>query len=89
MIQPAKLVIFFDVSEETLVQRCLKRGQTSGRVDDNPETIRKRLQTFNQATAPVVAHYEKKGKLVRIKAEGTIDEIFAHVQKSLDAAIGK
>uniref|UniRef100_A0A1I7YJ73 Adenylate kinase isoenzyme 1 n=1 Tax=Steinernema glaseri TaxID=37863 RepID=A0A1I7YJ73_9BILA len=87
-IQPAKLAIFFDVSEETLVKRLLKRAETSGRADDNMETIKKRLHTFNSATAPVVAHYGKQGKLVRIKAEGTVDEIFAVVTTHLDKAVG-
>ena len=38
----------------------------SGRVDDNAETIKKRLKTFMQSTTPVVDHYEKKGKLVKV-----------------------
>ncbi|KAI6173377.1 Adenylate kinase isoenzyme 1 [Aphelenchoides besseyi] len=87
-IQPCKLVIFFDVSEETLVNRCLQRGMTSGRADDNVETIKKRLQTFNTATQPVVEHYTKKQKLVRIEGEGSVDEIFAEVCQHLDKAIG-
>ncbi|KAF8385583.1 hypothetical protein PRIPAC_74725 [Pristionchus pacificus] len=86
-IMPAKLAVYFEVSEDTLVKRLLKRAETSGRADDNMDTIKKRLKTFNEATAPVVAHYEKKGKLARIKAEGTVDEIFAEVVKHLDKAI--
>ncbi|KAI6209256.1 Adenylate kinase isoenzyme 1 [Aphelenchoides besseyi] len=82
LIQPCKLVIFFDVSEETLVNRCLQRGLTSGRVDDNVETIKKRLQTFNTATQPVVDHYIQKQKLVRIKGEGSVDEIFVELARS-------
>lgn len=88
-IAPCKLVLFFDVSEETLVKRCMKRAETSGRADDNIETIKKRLQTYNTATAPVVQYYEKKGKLVRIKAEGSIEEVFVEVTKHLDKAIAK
>ncbi|KAI6191949.1 Adenylate kinase isoenzyme 1 [Aphelenchoides bicaudatus] len=88
-ISPSKLVIFFDVSEETLVKRCLKRAETSGRADDNIETIKKRLKTYLTATAPVIQHYEKKGKLVRIKAEGTVDDIFAEVTKHLDKVVPK
>jgi hypothetical protein len=34
-IAPSKLVMFFDVSEETLIRRCMKRAETSGRADDN------------------------------------------------------
>ncbi|KAI6205484.1 Adenylate kinase isoenzyme 1 [Aphelenchoides besseyi] len=82
-IQPCKLVIFFDVSEETLVNRCLQRGLTSGRSDDNVETIKKRLQTFNTATQPVVDHYIQKQKLVTIKGEGSVEEIFAQVSEHL------
>ncbi|GMR32600.1 hypothetical protein PMAYCL1PPCAC_02795, partial [Pristionchus mayeri] len=86
-IMPAKLAVFFEVSEETLVKRLLKRAETSGRADDNMDTIKLRLKTFNEATAPVVAHYEKKGKLARIKAEGTVEEIFSEVVKHFDKAI--
>ncbi|KAE9413730.1 hypothetical protein Angca_007777 [Angiostrongylus cantonensis] len=86
-IQEAKLVIFFDVSEKVLVERLLHRAKTSGRADDNMETIKKRLKTFIDATAPVVDYYEKKKKLIRIKAEGSIDEIFAVVCKHLDIAL--
>uniref|UniRef100_A0A914WZA7 Adenylate kinase n=1 Tax=Plectus sambesii TaxID=2011161 RepID=A0A914WZA7_9BILA len=87
MIQESKLVLFFDVSEKVLVDRCMKRGETSGRADDNIETIKKRLHTFNNATAPVVDYYQKKNKLVRIVAEGSIDDIFKVVQETLDKAV--
>lgn len=86
-IQDAKLVLFFDVSEETLVKRCLHRAQTSGRVDDNIDTIKKRLKTYLTATQPVISHYEKKGKLVKIPSEGTIDDIFKMVTQHLDKVI--
>ncbi|CAI4228794.1 unnamed protein product [Auanema sp. JU1783] len=86
-IQDAKLVLFFDVEEETLVKRLLKRAETSGRADDNSETIKKRLHTFTTATAPVVDYYEKKGKLVKINAEGSVDSIFAVVTENLDKAV--
>uniref|UniRef100_A0A1I7WLQ4 Adenylate kinase n=1 Tax=Heterorhabditis bacteriophora TaxID=37862 RepID=A0A1I7WLQ4_HETBA len=61
----------------------------SGRADDNIDTIKKRLKTFITATTPVVDHYEKKGKLVRIPAEGTVDEIFAVVAQHLSNAMKK
>ncbi|EPB73202.1 adenylate kinase [Ancylostoma ceylanicum] len=88
-IQPAKSVIFFDVSDDILVERLLNRAKTSGRADDNIETIKKRLQTFATATTPVVAHYEMKKKLARIPAHGTVDEIFAEVAQHIDTALKK
>ncbi|CAB3401078.1 unnamed protein product [Caenorhabditis bovis] len=88
-IQEAKMVIFFDVAEETLVKRLLHRAQTSGRADDNIDTIRKRLHTFVTATQPVVDYYDKKGKLVKINAEGTVDSIYAIVSENLNKITSK
>ncbi|OUC48526.1 adenylate kinase isoenzyme 5 family protein [Trichinella nativa] len=82
-IMPCELVIFFDVSDETMIQRLLGRGQTSGRVDDNRETITKRLDTFHKQTQPVIDYYKAKNKLVQIHAEGKVDDIFAEVDKAL------
>lgn len=52
-----------------MVKRLLKRGETSGRADDNEETIKKRLDLYYKATEPVIAFYEKRGivRKVRIK----------------------
>ncbi|KAK6016860.1 adenylate kinase isoenzyme 5 family protein [Ostertagia ostertagi] len=86
-IQEAQSVIFFDVPEKVMVERLLHRAETSGRADDNMETIKKRLKTFSDATAPVVEYYEKKKKLIQIKAQGTVEEIFAMVAKHLDVAL--
>ena len=49
-----------------MVKRLLERGKTSGRVDDNEETIRKRLQTFQKSTLPVIQHYEAVGKVKKV-----------------------
>uniref|UniRef100_A0A915NYE3 Adenylate kinase n=2 Tax=Meloidogyne TaxID=189290 RepID=A0A915NYE3_9BILA len=81
-LSPSHLVIFFDVTEETLVKR-LNYGKTSGREDDNKETIRNRFRTFYEAAKPVVEYYQGKGKLAKINAEETIDDIFAEVCRLL------
>jgi len=83
-IMEAALVVYFEVSGETMTQRLLGRAKTSGRVDDNIETIKKRLDTFYKQTEPVVDYYKKQGKLVQVKAEGSVDQIFGEVQPALD-----
>jgi len=83
-IMEAALVVYFEVSGETMTQRLLGRAKTSGRVDDNIETIKKRLDTFYKQTEPVVDYYKKQGKLVQVKAEGSVDSIFGEVQPALD-----
>ncbi|CAO2597911.1 Adenylate kinase isoenzyme 1, partial [Lemmus lemmus] len=55
------LLLYVDAGADTMTQRLLKRGETSGRVDDNEETIKKRLETYYQATEPVISFYEKRG----------------------------
>lgn len=66
-IAPVTLVLFFDASEETLVKRLLSRAETSGRADDNEETIKKRLVTFNTNNDQVISQYTAKLKRVCIK----------------------
>jgi len=46
-----------------MTERLKERGLTSGRTDDNEETIRKRLETFHQHTMPVISHYEQHDKV--------------------------
>ena len=62
-----------------MVQRLIKRGETSGRQDDNEETIRARLQTYREATVPVAEYYEKQNKLVKIDANRDVDAVFNDV----------
>jgi adenylate kinase len=82
-ICPCMCVISFDVDEKVMTQRLLNRGKTSGRADDNEETIVKRLKTFNDMTKPVLDYYEKQHKLIRIDASGSIDDIFKVVDEKL------
>uniref|UniRef100_A0A4D5R9I4 adenylate kinase n=1 Tax=Scolopendra viridis TaxID=118503 RepID=A0A4D5R9I4_SCOVI len=70
-IKPCSMVLFFDVSDKTMTERCMKRGETSGRADDNEETIKKRLETFHKISRPVVQHYENKVKIINAEVEPT------------------
>ena len=63
----------------------LERGKTSGRSDDNEETIAKRLTTFNEQTKPVVEFYEKAGKVMRIDANREIQAIAKDVEGHMDS----
>lgn len=70
-------VLQLEVPEEMLTERLLNRGKTSGRADDNAETIRKRLEVYNSQTAPLAAWYAAEGKLHAIKGYGALEEINA------------
>uniref|UniRef100_A0A7E4VTX9 adenylate kinase n=1 Tax=Panagrellus redivivus TaxID=6233 RepID=A0A7E4VTX9_PANRE len=88
-IQSATLVLYFEASNATLTARLLERGKSSGRSDDNAATIKNRLDTFLKKTQPVVDYYNKRGKLVKIDAERSIDAIFVDVTAVLDKIVGK
>jgi len=80
-------VLFIDVASETMFERIMNRGKTSGRADDNPETIRSRLDTFEKATRPVVDYYKQKGTLFEVPndvAEKSPDEVFSKVCELFD-----
>ncbi|XP_041090349.1 adenylate kinase isoenzyme 1 isoform X3 [Polyodon spathula] len=79
------LLLYIDAGAETMVKRLLKRGETSGRVDDNEETIKKRLDTYYKATEPVIAFYEGRGIVRKMNAEGSVDDVFGQVSIALDA----
>nr|XP_031533453.1 adenylate kinase isoenzyme 1 isoform X3 [Vicugna pacos] len=85
LIGQPTLLLYVDAGPETMTKRLLKRGETSGRVDDNEETIKKRLETYYKATEPVIAFYEKRGIVRKVNAEGTVDNVFSQVCTHLDA----
>ncbi|CAL8346212.1 unnamed protein product [Merluccius merluccius] len=79
-----KFVLFFDCSNEVCIDRCLERGKSSGRTDDNRESLQKRIQTYLQSTRPIIDQYEKHGKVRTVDASRNVDEVFADVKAILD-----
>ena len=81
-------MLAMNVSEEELIKRLLKRGDTSGRSDDNNEgVIRARIAEYNNKTAPVADYYKKFDKVVTVRGEGSINEIFDGLCKEIDAVL--
>ena len=82
---PIAIMLALDVSEEELVHRLLKRGETSGRSDDNNDgVIRARIIEYHKKTAPVADHYRTLNKVVLVKGEGTVEEIFSNLCSEID-----
>jgi adenylate kinase len=80
------VVLALQVSKEELVSRLVNRGKTSGRSDDTNESIiRSRIEEYEKKTAVVAEYYQKFGKVVLVKGEGTIDEIFDVLCAEIDA----
>ncbi|KAJ4501700.1 UMP-CMP kinase [Lentinula lateritia] len=71
----ATAVLFFSTTQEVMLDRLLERGKTSGREDDNVESIKKRFNTYKEQTMPVIEHYEKLGKVIEIDSSVSIEEV--------------
>lgn len=68
-----------------MTKRLMHRGLSSGRVDDNEETIKKRLKTFHEHTKPVIDYYAKQNKMQGVSAEQAPDEVFKRVVEILES----
>ena len=76
-----KFVLNFECPEEVLVGRLLERGQSSGRVDDTIEVIRKRFHTHVKDCMPIVEAYTKSGVTVhQIASDKTVEDVYKSVR---------
>ena len=77
--------IALEADDDELVTRLLKRGETSGRPDDqDEEKIRNRFQEYNQKTAPLRAFYIEQNKFYSINGIGSIEEITQRLMSVID-----
>ncbi|KAL5047973.1 hypothetical protein BDW71DRAFT_178537 [Aspergillus fruticulosus] len=81
---PSEFTLFLDCPEEVMEKRLLKRGETSGRDDDNAESIRKRFRTFVETSMPVVTEFEKQDKVISVAATGTVEDVYERIQAGFE-----
>lgn len=78
-------MIALEVPDETLVERLLERGKTSGRKDDADESvIRNRIKVYYEETAVLKEFYKKEDKYYGIDGVGSISEITERISKAID-----
>ena len=77
-------VVGLEVDEDELVKRMIERGKSSGRADDNLDTIRKRLDVYHKQTAPLQEFYKDLGKYNPIKGSGAVEVIFGDIVSALE-----
>ena len=82
-----EFLLYFDCDKAAMQARMEERSKTSGRSDDNPETIKKRLDTFELQTKPIIDYFTKQKKVVRIQADGDVDSIFEAVSVQIKEKI--
>lgn len=77
--QTISVMLDLEVPEDVLMDRLIKRGQLTGRSDDNEETIKKRLSVYHIQTSPLIEYYKKEGIYQYIKGTGGVENIFSSI----------
>ena len=88
--QPMDYAVQLDVPVELLVERIAGRAKAEGRADDSPEAVRKRLQVYENQTAPVIEFYRAHGQLTVVDGVGSLDEVFTRIIEAIapEKAVG-
>ena len=83
--QPMDFAVQLEVPAELLVERIAGRAKAEGRADDNPESVRMRLQVYESQTAPVIGFYRQHGQLTVVDGVGELDEVFTRIIEAISS----
>lgn len=89
LLKPTTVLINLQVPERVLINRLLTRGMTSGRSDDNLETIKQRLEVYEAKTAPVHEFYRKLNKYAAVDGNGSVEEVLAEIVEAVTRMFAK
>ncbi len=83
--QEITALIELAVDEDEIVKRILLRGKSSGRSDDNDQSIiRKRISVYRNETSPVYDHYAVVDRSFKVEGIGSVDVIFNKICGVID-----
>lgn len=72
-------MLYLECDEDIMTKRILERSKTSGRTDDNEETIRKRFKTYINETKPIIDKFAEMNKLRTVNAVRDIYEVASEI----------
>lgn len=75
------------INDQVLIDRILTRAETSGRSDDNMETLTKRLAIYKTQSRPACEFYKKLNKYTAVDGRGTIEEVFERISTIIDSKL--
>jgi adenylate kinase len=81
--QPMDKALLLEVPHELIVDRLAGRAAAEGRKDDDPATVRARLQVYEQQTAPVADFYRQRGQLTLLDGTGSVDDVQARLRSAI------
>jgi adenylate kinase len=87
--RPLDAVVSLEVGEDELRDRLAGRAEEQDRAeDDDQDAISRRLELFDQETAPLLDFYAGRGLLVRVKGAGDPDEVTGRLAAALGDRLG-
>ncbi len=84
-----QFLLYLECPESIMTERLLERGKTSGRSDDNEESIKKRLVTYINSTKPIIDKFKAAGKVRTVDSNRSLDEVFGDVRLHFQSAISR
>ena len=82
-----QFLLFLDCPQHIMLGRLLERGKTSGRNDDNAESIKKRFATYEESTRPIIDHFRNQGKVRAVDSNRPFEQVFADVAIHFRSAV--
>lgn len=82
-----QFLLFLDCPQHIMLGRLLERGKTSGRDDDNAESIKKRFATYEESTRPIIDHFRAQGKVRQVDSNRPFEAVFADVSIHFRSAV--
>jgi adenylate kinase family enzyme len=82
-------VLFLNCPEEVCELRIKKRGESSGRIDDNDVSLKKRFTTFWNETVPNLENLAQVTKVIKVNSDNPPDEVFQNICFELDKIFNK
>ena len=83
--KPLDRVIELTADTNEVVKRLLVRAQEQGRADDTEDVIRRRLEIYEEQTAPLTALYKSRGLLVQVDGLGSVEDVTARISAALNS----
>lgn len=77
------VVIQYVLSREEAIKRMMNRAKIEARDDDTLEVMNKRISIFESETTQVLEYFDSIGKLIKINADASIEEVFEDTKKAL------
>ena len=79
------VVVQLTADTDEVVRRLLNRAIEQGRADDTEDVIRRRLEVYEEQTAPLTSVYASRGLLVTVDGLGEVDEVTGRILEALNA----